>query len=198
MFSSIWKRWCRTTGTKIKKCQSYGTYIICGAMVSSCGAVTTSTPSAFKLRMVGVYEVPAGATGTEAPRSHTISFKSLKLTAADGSIVSLYAETPKVFKIIDRPQLLYANYDMTTYEGTSFSKAAVEFDPSIVVSTKSAQDSTITLDSGALELNETFSITKAKNQTLTIKIYWGRTITEVDGGTDIAQAPIFNMVYSND
>ena len=87
---------------------------------------------------------------------------------------------------------------MTTYEGTSFSKAAVELDPSVVVSTKSDQDSTITLDSGTLELNETFSIVKAKNQTLTIKIYWGRTITEVDGGTDVAQAPIFNMVYSND
>ncbi len=165
---------------------------------SSCGQLTTTVVSSFKLRMLGVYTVPPGATGTEAPRSHTYSFKSLKLYKTDGTEVALYEDTAKVFKVIDRPQLLFANYDMSDYDSVAFSKASVEFDTTVVVATKNDQESTITLDTAVLDLNEAFTISKSQSQTLTVKVAWGRTITEVDGGTDTASTPTFDMVYDDE
>lgn len=172
--------------------------LLCSVCLSGCGAITTTSVSSFKLRIVGVYSVPVGASGTDAPRSHTYLFKSLALKQSDGTAVSLYADTAKTFKVIDRPQMMFANYDMSAYDGLAFSQATVELDPSVVVATKTDQEAIVTLGSGSLVLDEAFKISKAQSQTLTIKVSWGKTVTEVDGGTDTVSLPTFAMIYAND
>jgi hypothetical protein len=166
-----------------------------GLLMVSCGQISTSQTSSFKLRMLGVYKEPAGASGTQAPRSQTYLFKSLKITKSDGTVVDLYTDEAKTFKVVDRAQLLYANYDMSAYDGLTFSNASVEVDPSIVVSTKTNQETTLTLNSGTLALTENFTISKSQSQVMTIKVSWAKTVTEVEDGTDTVTAPTFDIVY---
>jgi hypothetical protein len=166
--------------------------------LSGCGAVSVTTASAFKLRMQGTYTVPAGAEGNNSPQSQTFLFKSLVLTKTDGTEVALYTDTAKAFRIIDRPQILYSNEDMSSYDADTFTRAVVEFDPTVVIKTRNGKDLNMALSSGTLELVENFLISKSKNQTLTIKVAWGNTITEGTDGTDSASSPTFSMLYSNE
>lgn len=168
-------------------------------LLNSCGSLTSTTTSSFKIRMQGIYGTPVGATGTTAPQSETFLFKNVNLTKTDGTAVSLYSSDPATYKIIDRPQLLYANYDMSEYDGEAFSKATVVFDNTVVVTTKTGNEINLALDSGTLELVQSFTIDKQQSQTLTIKASWGKTITvPEDSGTETAVAPTFTMTYSSD
>ena len=168
------------------------------ALSMGCGSVTTTSKSAFKLRMVALYSQPPGATGTDSPQSQTFLFKALTLTNSAGTKTSLYTDTAKTFKIIDRPQVLYTNEDMSAYDGSAFSQATVEFDPAVIVNTRKGTALNLAISSGTLDLVETFTISKSQNQTLTIKASWGKTITEAADGTETASAPTFSMVYSHD
>lgn len=165
---------------------------------TSCGSITTTSPSIFKLRMLATYTQPLGAAGTEAPQSQTFLFKSLSLTQSDGTEVALYASDPITYKVIDRPQLIYSNQDMSAYDGLTFSRATVEFDPSLVITTKKGSNLNLAMDTGTLELEEAFVISKSQSQTLTIKTSWGKTVSRADDGTESATAPTFSMVYTND
>lgn len=169
-----------------------------GMITAGCGSLTTTATSAFKLRMLAIYSPPAGADGSEAPQSETFLFKSLTLTKDDGTPVELFKGEATAYKVVDRPQLIYTNQDMSAYDGMTFSKATVEFDNAIVVTTKAGNPINLAMDTGTLELQETFSISKSKNQTLTIKTSWGKTVTTSDDGTESVSAPTFTMLYSNE
>lgn len=167
-------------------------------LATSCGSITTTAKTAFKVRMQGTYSTPVGAAGDSAPQSETFLLKGVVLTSADGTETALYKEDPATFKIIDRPQLLYANYDMSEYDGTAFSKASVIFDSAVVVTTKLSNNLNIALDSGTLDLVQNFTIDKSTTQTLSIKASWGKTVTEPEEGTESAVAPTFAMTFTSD
>lgn len=167
-------------------------------LINGCGSLTNKSTSAFKVRMQGTYVTPVGATGSTAPQSETFLFKGVELTKADGTVASLYSADAATYKIIDRPQLLYANYDMSDYDAATFTKASIIFDNTVVVTTKQGTEINLSLDSGTLDLVQNFTIDKASTQTLTIKASWGKTITVPDSGTETAIAPTFAMTYSSD
>lgn len=167
-------------------------------LTTGCGSLTTTAKTAFKVRMQGIYSTPVGAAGDSAPQSETFLLNGVTLTAADGTVSTLYTEDPATYKIIDRPQLLYANYDMADYDGITFSKASVIFDTSVVVTTKKSAEINIALDSGTLDLVQSFTIDKSTTQTLTIKASWGKTVTSPEGGTETAVAPTFAMTFTSD
>ncbi len=164
--------------------------------LASCGVSTTST-SSFKIRMHGIYSSPIGASGDSTPRSQTYLFKGVTLNQSDGTAVPLYTGDPESLRIIDRGQIVYANSDMSTYDGASFSSVLVQFDPTVVVTSKSGKNSTISLSSGDLQLDEAFSVIKQKEQVLTIKIAWGDTISRNEDGTETVTAPTFTMKYED-
>jgi hypothetical protein len=163
-------------------------------LLSACG-VSTSSTSSFKVRMHGIYSPPIGASGDSAPKSQTYLFNAVKLTKSDGSEVSLYDGDPKTLKIIDRGQLVFSKTDMTDYDGDSFTSVLVQFDPTIVVTSKSGTSTTIALSSGDLQIDETFSIEKQKEKVLTIKIAWGDTITVNSDGSETVSPPSFSLKY---
>lgn len=167
-------------------------------LMNGCGSLTSKSTSSFKVRMQGTYSTPVGAAGTTAPQSETFLFKGLVLTKADGTVASLYSSDPATYKIIDRPQLLYANYDMSDYDAVSFTKASIIFDQTVVVTTKQGTEINLSLDTGTLDLIQNFTIDKASTQTLTIKASWGKTITVPDSGAETAIAPTFAMTYASD
>lgn len=171
--------------------------LLCG-VITGCGSIGVTSTSAFKLRMQAIYAQPVDASGSASPQSQTYLFKSLKLTKEDATEVELFSGPSVTYKVIDRPQMLYSNEDMTEYDGTVFTKAVVEFDPAVVITTKTGNALNLTLDTGTLELVENFTITKSKSQTLTIKTSWGKTITEDDAGNESASAPTFSMVYDDE
>ena len=168
--------------------------VIACVAASGCGINTTST-SSFKLRMHGIYSPPAGAEGNSAPRSQTYLFNGITLTGTDGTPVSLYTGDPKTLKIIDRGQLVFSNNDMTDYNGTTFSSALIQFDPEVVVTTKTGTSSTFSLSSGDLQLDDSYLVTKGKEQVLTIKIAWGDTVNIADDGTETITPPTFTLKY---
>jgi ABC-type oligopeptide transport system substrate-binding subunit len=163
---------------------------------AGCGTSTTST-SSFKLRMHGVFTLPTGATGTSSPRSHTYVFSGLVLTDSAGTEISLYDGDAKTLKIIDRGQIVYTHADMTDYNGTTISSVKVKFEPSVVVTSKTNKASTIALTSGDLSLTEAFTVTKSKEQVLTIQVAWGDTITIADDGTETVMEPSFTLKYGD-
>lgn len=172
------------------------TLVMFAIFSSGCGVTTTSS-SSFKVRMHGIYSPPVGAEGDATPRSQTYLLKAVTLTQTDGTSVPLYTEDPKTLKIIDRGQLIFSDTDTSDYDGISFSSAKVDFDPTVVVTSKNGNDSTITLSSGELQLNEGFEIEKNKERVLTIKIAWGDTITVGDDGSETISPPSFSLQYDD-
>lgn len=167
-------------------------------LMNSCGSLTSKSTSSFKVRMLGNYGTPIGASGTNAPQSETFLLKGIELTRTDGTVATLYTAEPATYKIIDRPQMLYANYDMSDYDAVTFTKASVIFDPTVVITTKQGTEINLSLDSGTLDLSQNFTIDKASTQTLTIKASWGKTITVPESGAETATAPTFAMTYASD
>jgi hypothetical protein len=147
--------------------------------------------------MHGIYSPPVGADGNSAPRSQTYLFNGVTMTDSAGTAVSLYSGDPKTLKIIDRGQLVFSNTDMTDYEGTTFSSALIQFDPTIVVTSKSGTNSTLAMSSGDLQLDDSYVVTKSKEQVLTIKIAWGDTVNIADDGTETITPPTFTMKYED-
>ena len=161
----------------------------------SCGSTSTKSTSSFKVRMLGTYILPVGATGTSNPRSNTLLFHGLTLTDSAGTEVAMYKDDPKTLKIIDRGQIVFQEANMTTYNGTIFTSAVVKFDPTVIVTSKTNTATEIVLATGDLSLVESFTVTKSKEQVLTIKVEWGDTIAIADDGTESVTAPTFSLKY---
>ena len=168
-----------------------------GSLISGCGLSTTST-SSFKVRMHGIYTPPNGAAGETSPQSQTYLFNAITLTKSDGTPVALYDGDQKTLKIIDRGQLVYSNTDMSTYDGDDFTSILVQFDPTIVVTSKAGTSTTLALSSGDMQLDEAFSIDKQKERVLTIKIAWGDTITANADGTETVTPPSFSLKFEDE
>ena len=184
----------------MSRCRNMLLVVLWCLMTASCGAsLSTTAKSSFKLRMQGVYTTATGATGDNSPQSETYQFTGITLTLADGTgDIELYDGDPTSFKIIDRPQLLYANYDMSAYDAISFSQAKVKFSTKVDVVTRTSVTKSISLTSGDLLLTDPFTISKAQAQNLTIKISWGKTVTTADDGTESIHEPSFTLKFASE
>ena len=165
-------------------------------VTSSCGAATTSS-SSFKVRMHGIHAPPPGAEGSSAPQSQIYLFKGVTLTAADSTTISLHDGDPSSVKIIDRGQIVFEKTDMSDYDGTEISSVNIQFDPTILITSKENNTTTFELSSGDLVLNEGFKVKKNKEQVVTIKVAWGDTISIDDQGDEVVSAPAFTVTYDD-
>lgn len=164
--------------------------------LSSCGASTTSS-SSFKIRMHGIHSPPPGAEGSSAPRSQIYLFKGVTLTAADSTEIPLYEGDPTTLKIIDRGQIIFEKEDMSDYDGTAINSVNIEFDPTVLITSKDNKETSLELSSGDLLLNDGFTVTKNKEQVVTIKVSWGDTIASDDAGNEVVSAPAFTVTYDD-
>ena len=176
--------------------KKFALLVAIASVTASCGATTSST-SSFKVRMHGIHSPPPGAEGTNAPRSQTYLFNGVTLTKSDGNALELYEGDAKTVKIIDRGQIVYLKDDMSEYDSTAITAVKIKFDPTVVITSKNGNSSTLELSSGDLDLNQAFTVTKSKQQTVTIKIAWGDTISIADDGTETISAPTFTMTYDD-
>ena len=165
-------------------------------VTASCGASTTSS-SSFKVRMHGIHSPPPGAEGSIAPQSQVYLFKGVTLTAADSTVISLYDGDPTSVKIIDRGQIVFEKTDMSDYDGTAISSVNIQFDPTILITSKDNKESSLDLSSGDMILNEAFTVTKNKEQVVTIKVAWGDTIAIDESGNEVVSAPAFTVTYDD-
>lgn len=146
--------------------------------LAGCGS-TLSSDTKIRVRMAGSLTQPTGATGSKSPMAQVYLFNNLSLQPEDGSAaVNLYDGDPLERRIITRPQELWSTTDLDNYEGLSFLSATVKLDPTVVVVDEAKEESTITLDSGDLTMNDAFTITKGKETVITIRANWGKTISE--------------------
>jgi hypothetical protein len=163
---------------------------------ASCGASTTST-SSFKVRMHGIHSPPPGAEGTSAPQSQIYLFKGVTLLTEDGTALPLYDGDPTSVKIIDRGQIVFEKNDMSEYDGTEISSVNVEFDPTILITSKDNDTTSFEMSSGNLTLNEGFKVKKNKEQVVTIKVAWGDTLDVDDDGNQVISAPSLTVIYDD-
>jgi hypothetical protein len=147
--------------------------------------------------MHGIYSPPIGAEGDGTPRSQTYLLKGVTLSQSDGTAVPLFAGDPTALKIIDRGQLIFSDSDTSDHDGAAFSSVLVEFDPTVLVTSKNGVESTISLSSGDLQLDEAFTVEKNKERVLTIKIAWGDTITSGNDGSETITPPTFSLKYED-
>jgi hypothetical protein len=162
---------------------------------TACGSLSAKSTSSFKVRMLGTYIQPEGATGTSTPRSYTVTFKGVTLTDSDGTAVKMYTGDATELTIIDRGQIVYSKLNMTDYNTKIMTTAVVEFDPNILVTSKEGVESKIVLADGNQTLIENFTVTKSKEQVLTIKMAWGDTITPGEDGVDTVSLPTISLLY---
>jgi hypothetical protein len=174
----------------------FTTTILCFSWLAACGA-GLSKETQLRVRMVGSQSQPIGATGTKSPVAQVYLFNNISLAPADGSAaIELYSGEALEKRIVARPQELWSTTDLTAYESVSFSSATVRLDPAVLVINDNNEQSTITLDSGDLVMNEGFSIEKGKETVITIRANWGKTITPEDsetGSEATITAPAFTL-----
>lgn len=161
----------------------------------ACGSISMNSTSSFKVRMLGTYIFPVGATGTSNPRSNTLLFNGLTLTDSLGTAIEMYDGEPTAVKIIDRGQIVYQKANMTEYNSKVIASAIVKFDSTVVVTSKTNLETSIVLASGDLSLVENYTVTKGKEQVLTIKLEWGNTVTIAEDGTESVIPPTFSLKY---
>lgn len=166
------------------------------SLLGSCGAATT-TSSSFKVRMHGIHSPPPGAEGSSAPQNQVYLFKGVTLTAADNTTINLYDGDPTSVKIIDRGQIIFEKTDMSDYDGTAINSVNVQFDPTVLITSKDNNTTSLELSSGNLILNDGFSVKKNKEQVVTIKVAWGDTIAVDDSGDEVVSAPAFTVNYDD-
>jgi hypothetical protein len=147
--------------------------------------------------MHGIHSPPPGAEGSTAPQSQVYLFKGVTLTAADSTLISLYDGDPTSVKIIDRGQIVFEKTDMSDYDGTAISSVNIQFDPTVLITSKDNKESSLELSSGDMTLNEAFTVTKNKEQVVTIKVAWGDTIAIDDAGNEVISAPAFTVTYDD-
>ena len=164
--------------------------------LAACGS-TLSTDTKLRIRMLGSQSQPTGATGSKSPMAQVYLFNNISITPEDGSAaIDLYEGDALEKRIITRPQELWSTTSLTDYEGLSFTSATIKLDPAVLVIDENGEESTITLDSGNLTLNEAFAIEKGKETVITIRANWGKTITPEDeesATTTSVSAPAFTL-----
>lgn len=170
--------------------------ILLAGFVSSCG-VSTTTSSSFKVRMHGIHSPPPGAEGSSAPRSQLYLFKGVKLVTTDNTEIDLYDGDPSSVKIIDRGQLIFEKLDMSDHDGKTIASVNIQFDPTVLITSKNDKTTSLELSSGEMVLSDGFTVTKNKGQVVTIKVAWGDTISTDDDGNEVVSAPAFTVNYDD-
>jgi hypothetical protein len=119
------------------------------------------------------------------------------LTDADNNQIALYDGDPASVKIIDRGQIVFEKTDMSDYDGSTISSVNIQFDPTVLITSKDKNESSLELSSGDMTLNESFRVTKNKEQVVTIKVAWGDTIAVDNDGNEVVSAPAFTVTYDD-
>jgi hypothetical protein len=147
--------------------------------------------------MHGIHSPPPGAEGSTAPQSQVYLFKGVTLTDADNNQIALYDGDPASVKIIDRGQIVFEKTDMSDYDGSTISSVNIQFDPTVLITSKDKNESSLELSSGDMTLNESFRVSKNKEQVVTIKVAWGDTIAVDNDGNEVVSAPAFTVTYDD-
>jgi hypothetical protein len=86
---------------------------------------------------------------------------------------------------------------MSDYDGTAIASVNVQFDPTVLITSKNENTTSLELSSGELLLTDGFTVSKNKGQVVTIKVAWGDTIATDDDGNEVVSAPTFTVNYDD-
>ncbi|MDQ3233058.1 MAG: hypothetical protein M3Q07_14675 [Pseudobdellovibrionaceae bacterium] len=146
-------------------------------LLLGCGSLTED--QLLSVEMYGVSKSPEGATGTQDPNFQTYQLLKIDIVSEDGATSSnlFDNEEEKIFRIVDREQLIYSK-KIAELEGTSYSSIQLTFAPDVIGGESEDNSVTMTLGNPVLTLSQAFTVEKAKDLTLLIKINWGNTLTD--------------------
>ncbi|WP_141733081.1 hypothetical protein [Oligoflexus tunisiensis] len=157
------------------------TDILCGwllsAMLPGCGSLTTD--HLLSVDMYGVSKSPEGATGTRDPKFQSYQLVKVDIISEDGaSSTNLFdGEEEKIFRIVDREQLIYSK-KIDELVGNSYGSIELTFAPEITGGDSEDTPLTFTMSNPTLTLAQPFAIEKAKNINVHIKMNWGYTLSD--------------------
>jgi hypothetical protein len=142
---------------------------------TGCGSMLPSTDQNLSIEMFGVLEEPEEVPddGNANPKFYEFIFKQVTLQSSAGDVV-LEPASEEVFKIIDRPQIVFTE-DISDYDGETFSGLLLEFDPEIIVGGK-YDETAVDLENPIITSDTNFTIEKAKGISLKIRIQWQNTL----------------------
>lgn len=148
-----------------------------GFVLSGCGGFNTD--QLLTVDMYGVSKMPEGATGTRDPKFHIYQLVKVDLVSEDGSsTTNLFDnEEEKIFRIVDREQLIYSKPISDLVDTTH---GSVQFTFASEVSGGDSEDNALsfTLSNPILTLSQPFAIEKAKDVSIHIKMNWGYTLSD--------------------
>lgn len=154
------------------------TITIFSALCLACGAV--STDQVLKVTMYGVSKAPAQAAGDREPDFLSFQLNDVQLLGKSGAgptDLLIDEEEPKVYRIIDRPQVIFEKA-IADLEGESFDGIVLRFAATVEGGDSQASSLSFTMANPDISLNQELLVEKAENLECTIKLNWGNTLTD--------------------
>jgi len=163
-------------------------------LITSCGnGLSLTTKQEIEVVIYGVNTAPESATGTQSPQFYELQFVNLVLITSDAEPVTFTPTTTETYKVINRPQIVYAE-SVSDYEGTEFSSAAATFTETVTVGGKYSTDYSLTLTNPVFDVAKSFSVETGKGLKMTVLVNWKNTvIRDETAGTEEIQQPEFSV-----
>lgn len=150
--------------------------------------------------MVGTYIAAEGASGNSDPRFIKVTLVGVSLTKEDGSTVALYEDEPKLFRIINRPQILH-EVDMSPYVGQTLSSLTLNFEPSITGGGRVEDAMESSLMTSTVSYQQAYKVEKAIQKRLEVQLLWKNSVAldeSVKPNTETLGQPGIALEFENE
>jgi hypothetical protein len=151
--------------------------LLLGTLLGGCGSLTSE--QLLSVEMYGVSKMPEGATGTRDPKFLTYQLLKVDILSEDGtSSTNLFdGDEEKIFRIVDREQLIYSK-KIEELVGNTYGSIQLTFAPEVTGGESDAEALTFTMSNPVLTLTKPFAIEKAKSINVHIRMNWGYTLSD--------------------
>ncbi len=165
--------------------------------LAACAGDTDLGSYYITVKMLGVFESPAAATGSFEPISQNYNITDIVLVEADDTETSILdASAEKEFVIIDRSQIIAKKAIAAANVDKAYNGFRVYFDSVVTGTSKLKSDHEITIDTTSVGYGS-FTMPKGSDVTFTVRIKWkGTVIRDESAGTDTMEIPQFEMKAS--
>jgi hypothetical protein len=171
-------------------------WVICLiGLSSSCAEVAFEEE--LNILLYGDFQIPADAVGTQSPRAQEYQLITVNATFSTAGTVELPIEATDSVRIVNRPQII-ATAALDDYVGQTVSSVAITFASEITVVTAEGETA-ISLTDPTIEHTTAWTVTKGKENNLSIRAQWKNTVTPTTEETaEMISLPAFNTVMNED